>query len=180
MPQTSIPALFDALLFASEKHRDQRRKGSVAPPYINHPIAVAHMLANTAGVSDPDVLMAALLHDTIEDTQATAAELEARFGARVTALVLEVTDDKSLPKADRKRLQIEHASTLSHEARQIKLADKICNLRDMATSPPPDWPLERVQDYFDWAAAVVNGLRGTNRALESAFDAAHALRPVQV
>src|SRR6185369_12298336 len=128
-----------AVEFAAEKHRDQRRKDSDASPYINHPIALANVLANEGGVFDPEVLCAALLHDTLEDTATTRAELDAAFGARIRSIVEEVTDDKSLPKAERKRLQIEHAASISREAQLVKLADKVCNLRDLAERPPAGW-----------------------------------------
>jgi guanosine-3',5'-bis(diphosphate) 3'-pyrophosphohydrolase len=125
-----------ASAFAAHKHRDQRRKGAEASPYINHPIAVTNVLTNEAGITDSTVLVAALLHDTIEDTDTTVEELQAQFGPEVASIVVEVTDDKSLPKQDRKRLQIEHAATLSDQAKLVKLADKICNLRDIGQSPP--------------------------------------------
>jgi guanosine-3',5'-bis(diphosphate) 3'-pyrophosphohydrolase len=169
--------LLQALAFAAHKHRDQRRKDSEASPYINHPIALADVLANEGAVLDPIVLSAAVLHDTIEDTQTTRAELETEFGAEIAAIVLEVSDDKLLPKAERKRLQIEHAAHASERARLIKLADKICNLRDLQQSPPPDWTLERRQEYFDWAKRVVDQLRGTHAGLEALFDEAYARRP---
>jgi guanosine-3',5'-bis(diphosphate) 3'-pyrophosphohydrolase len=159
-----------ALTFAADKHRDQRRKDATAAPYINHPIALANVLANEAGITDPVVLCAALLHDTIEDTKTTPAELEERFGQKVTSVVLEVTDDKSLEKQTRKQRQIEHAPHLSSEAKLVKLADKICNLRDTAASPPIGWSSERQQEYFDWAARVIAGVRGTNAKLEALFD----------
>ena len=167
----------DALAFAAERHRDQRRKDAAASPYINHPIALARVLANEAGVFDPVVLAAALLHDTIEDTETTAAELRERFGERIAGIVEEVSDDSALPKAERKRRQVEGAAALSHEAKLVKLADKTCNLRDMATNPPAGWPLERRIEYFDWAKEVVDGLRGSHAVLEAIFDAAYAKRP---
>ena len=166
-------AFIKALAFAAMKHRDQRRKDASAAPYINHPIAVANVLANEAGIMDPVVLCAALLHDTIEDTKTTKEELEQQFGAKVTSVVLEVTDNKSLEKQDRKQLQIEHAPHLSIEAKLVKLADKICNLRDTAASPPVGWSSERQQDYFAWAAKVIAGVRGTNPTLEALFDDAY-------
>lgn len=132
--------LIRAAIFAANKHRDQRRKDTAASPYINHPLALADVLANEGGVDDVEVLCAALLHDTIEDTQTTPDELRREFGDRVANIVLEVTDDKSLPKAERKRLQIVHAGHASFEARLVKLADKICNLRDILASPPANWP----------------------------------------
>lgn len=155
----------------------QRRKDVENSPYINHPIAVAHVLAVEAGIEDVEVLAGALLHDTIEDTDTTIGELRKIFGAAVAEFVGEVTDDKSLPKAERKHLQIEHSSGLSTGAKLIKLADKICNLRDVRCTPPPDWSLERRREYFDWARQVIDGLRGTHDRLEALFDAEYAKRP---
>ena len=167
----SATLLLRALAFAAEKHRDQRRKGAVASPYINHPIAVASVLAE-AGETDEATLIAAVLHDTVEDTATTPAELEERFGTVVAGLVGEVTDDKSLPSAERKRRQIEHAAHASPRAKRIKLADKICNIRDVMSDPPANWSLARRREYLDWAERVVAGCRGFNRALESMFDRA--------
>ncbi len=169
--------LLDALAFAADKHRNQRRKNVDASPYINHPIALARVLGVEGGVEDTAVIAAALLHDTIEDTEATFDELVERFGQRVADIVAEVTDDKNLLKHELKALQIAHAPHLTPEAKLVKLADKICNLRDMALAPPADWPLERRRQYFDWAREVVNGVRGVHPALEAAFDAAYAARP---
>jgi len=161
--------LLDALEFASLKHRDQRRKDREQSPYINHPIAVAHLLSVHA-ITDGDVIAAAILHDTIEDTATTRDEIAARFGESIAAIVVEVTDDKSLPKAQRKQLQVEHAPHMSTAAKLVKLADKTCNLRDMVESPPDDWSEERRREYFAWAERVVAGLRGVNPQLERAFD----------
>ena len=158
------------MAFAAHKHRHQRRKDAEASPYINHPIALANVLANEGGVTDVVVLSAAVLHDTIEDTNTTAEELTAIFGAKITATVLDVTDDKSLDKHDRKQRQIEHAPHISKEAKLVKLADKICNLRDILAAPPADWSPERKQGYFDWAAKVVAGVRGVHPELEAVFD----------
>jgi guanosine-3',5'-bis(diphosphate) 3'-pyrophosphohydrolase len=174
---TTIPVIIRATAFAAAKHRRQRRKDAEASPYINHPIALVDVLVNEAAVEDAIVLAAALLHDTIEDTATTAQELEALFGQETTGIVLEVTDDKSLPKAERKRAQIVHAPALSPAAKLVKLADKICNLRDMSTAPPADWPLERRREYFDWAKQVIDGLRGAHARLEALFDAEYARRP---
>lgn len=148
-----------------DKHRNQRRKDAEASPYINNPIALDNVLANEGAVQDVTVLCAAVLHDTIEDTETTADELRALFGEHVASVVLEVTDDKSLDKAQRKQLQIEHAAHCSPQAKLVKLADKICNLRDLLTSPPADWSRERKQAYFDWAANVVAGLRSRSLAM---------------
>jgi len=176
-PEKDLALLLRALAFAAHKHRDQRRKDAEASPYINHPIALAEVLAREGGISDLEVLAAALLHDTIEDTATTAEELRAQFGARIAGIVAEVTDDKDLPKEERKRLQIEHAPAISHGAKLVKLADKICNLRDVADRPPAQWGLERRQEYFEWAKQVIDGLRGAHRGLEEAFDAAYRLKP---
>lgn len=166
--------VLDAAAFAADKHRRQRRKDAEATPYINHPLALATILAKEGGVADAEVIAAALLHDTVEDTETTPAELEARFGPTVAAIVAEVTDDKSLPKAERKRLQVTRAAHKSPGAKLVKLADKIANLRDIAASPPADWDAARKADYVRWASDVVSGMRGTNAALEAAFDAAAA------
>jgi len=169
--------IIKALAFAADKHRNQRRKDVEASPYINHPIGLASVLANEAGVEDERVLVAAILHDCLEDTETTEKELIRNFGQEVADIVLEVTDDKGLPKEERKRLQIEHAPTLSRRAKLIKLTDKIANLRDVASSPPKDWPLERRQEYFEWAKAVVDGVRGVHPELERIFDEAYKQKP---
>ena len=175
--ESELGLILRALEFAAHKHRDQRRKDVHASPYINHPIALANILVNEAGIHDSDVLCAALLHDTIEDTETTAAELEAEFGAVVRDIVLEVTDDKLLPKVERKRLQIAHAAQASPKAKLVKLADKISNLRDIAASPPAAWSLARQQEYFEWAKAVIAGVRGANATLEAVFDDAYSRKP---
>ena len=166
-----------AVAFAADKHRNQRRKDADASPYINHPIALANVLANEGGVDDATVLCAAVLHDTIEDTETTVDEIRALFGPQVAAVVLEVTDDKSLEKQVRKQRQVEHAPHISTEAKLVKLADKISNLRDILASPPADWSVERKQTYFEWAAQVVAGLRGVHPGLESVFDGLYARQP---
>jgi (p)ppGpp synthase/HD superfamily hydrolase len=167
---TNLTALLTALHFAADKHRDQRRKSRDACPYINHPIEVAEILSRVGGITDLATLQAAILHDTIEDTQTTSEELESRFGAEVRRLVEEVTDDQRLPKAERKRLQIEHAPHLSKKAKLIKIADKISNVRDVTHSPPTHWPHRRRCEYLDWAEKVIAGLRGSNPAIEAFFD----------
>jgi guanosine-3',5'-bis(diphosphate) 3'-pyrophosphohydrolase len=172
-----VGLILDALEFASQKHRDQRRKNLEASPYINHPIGLATILWNEGGVERPVVIAAALLHDTIEDTDTTADEIRKRFGARIAGIVLEVTDDKSLEKAVRKELQVKHAAKISREAKLVKLADKISNLRDMAASPPATWPLSRQREYFDWARQVVDAMRGVHPRMEALFDAAYAAKP---
>jgi GTP diphosphokinase / guanosine-3',5'-bis(diphosphate) 3'-diphosphatase len=172
-----MKTLLFAIAFAADKHRMQRRKDPDASPYINHPIALANVLANEGAVEDVVVLAAAVLHDTIEDTETTAPELLAAFGAEIAGVVVEVTDDKTLSKQTRKQAQIDHAADLSHRAKLVKLADKICNVRDVASSPPADWPLERRQDYFDWAKKVVDRMRGAHPELEQLFDKAYRLRP---
>ncbi|XP_063170353.1 guanosine-3',5'-bis(diphosphate) 3'-pyrophosphohydrolase MESH1-like isoform X3 [Candoia aspera] len=158
--------LLDAVDFAARKHAAQRRKDPEGTPYINHPIGVAQILAQEAGVTDVAVLQAALLHDTVEDTDATFAEIEQRFGEEVRRIVEQVTDDKALPRAERKRLQVERAAGLSPAAKLVALADKLYNLRDLARCAPTGWPEQRVQEYFEWASRVARGLRGTSPALE--------------
>ncbi|XP_070545815.1 guanosine-3',5'-bis(diphosphate) 3'-pyrophosphohydrolase MESH1-like [Ptychodera flava] len=167
---SNLQALVECMDFAAIKHRDQRRKNPNKTPYINHPIGVARILAKEAGVSDLKILQAALLHDTVEDTDTTFEEIEECFGKDVRQIVAEVTDDKSLPKMERKRLQIEHAPHISREAKLVKLADKLYNLRDLKEIAPEGWTPERIQDYFLWAAKVIKGLRGVNKVMEEALD----------
>ena len=172
-----VARLIKAVDFAALKHRRQRRKDAEASPYINHPLSLARVLKLEAGVDDIDVLVAAILHDTVEDTQTTVEELAREFGAQVAGIVAEVTDDKALPKPEKKRLQVENAPHLSPGARLVKLADKICNLRDVVDSPPAHWPMERRRAYFEWAKAVIDGLRGAHPGLEKLFDEAYRLKP---
>ena len=159
-----------ALRFSADKHRNQRRKDSAESPYINHPIEVVELLWEVGGVRDADVLLAAILHDTVEDTGTRLEEISEQFGEEVLLLVLEVSDDKSLPKDERKRLQIETAPHKSYGAKLIKLADKACNVRNLVSTPPKDWSLERRREYLLWTEKVVDGLRGTNTALEAFYD----------
>jgi len=177
MTRTHQGLLLRALAFAAHKHRAQRRKDKEASPYINHPIALADVLANEGGVDDAATLAAAVLHDTIEDTETTYLELREHFGREIADVVMEVTDDKSLPKAERKERQVRHAPQLSHRAQLVKLADKICNLRDIISSPPASWPLERKQEYFEWARRVIDGVRGAHPRLEQLFDREYAKKP---
>ena len=164
--------LLKAIAFAAGKHSGQRRKDVAASPYINHPIAVATVLATEGEVSDEVILLAAALHDTVEDTETTFEELEEHFGLEVTDLVRELTDDKLLGKMERKRLQIEHAAQSSDRAKQLKIADKICNIRDISVCPPADWSLERRAEYLKWSEEVVAGCRHTNAKLDQVFDQA--------
>lgn len=173
----TVTDLARAYHFAALKHVGQRRKGEAAEPYINHLTEVGELVASATGGEDLGLIIAAVLHDTVEDTATSPAELRAAFGPRVAELVAEVTDDKSLPKAERKQLQIKHAAMASAGAKIIKLADKTSNLRALAASPPADWSAERRAEYLTWAEQVVAGCRGANASLEAAFDeAAAALR----
>lgn len=174
---TDLGLILASLEFAARKHRDQRRKDTNASPYINHAIALAGVLCIEARITDPVVIASAILHDTVEDTDTTRQELGSAFGEQIAAIVMEVTDDKTLRKSVRKRLQVEYAASLSHEAKLVKLADKICNIRDMNACPPAGWELERRREYFDWAKSVVDQLRGTHSVLERLFDDAYRQRP---
>ena len=167
----------DVLAFSAFKHRTQRRKDRHASAYINHPIALARVLHNEGGISDAATLCAAMLHDTVEDTETTRIELARVFGKEIADVVMEVTDNKRLRKHTRKRLQIEHAPHLSRRAKLVKLADKICNLRDLREHPPVGWSRARKREYFDWAKRVVDGLRGVHPRLERAFDREYRHRP---
>jgi GTP diphosphokinase / guanosine-3',5'-bis(diphosphate) 3'-diphosphatase len=165
-----LAVFLKAMKFSAEKHRDQRRKDEQESPYINHPIEVANVLWTVGEVYDVTTIVGALLHDTIEDTNTTPEEVLNNFGEDVLALVLEVSDDKSLSKQERKLKQIEKASSLSFRAKLLKLADKICNVSDIANFPPRNWPWQRRVDYLKWADSVIAGLRGVNARLEIFFD----------
>ena len=160
--------------FAAKKHSNQRRKGLAAEPYINHLIEVAELVSMALTEPDAEVIVGAFLHDTIEDTKTTREELVEHFGSDVADLVAEVTDDKSLLKAERKRLQVETAPTKSARAQAIKLADKISNMRRILFSPPADWDLQRKKEYFAWAKRVVDGFTAPNLILKAEFDRTYA------
>ncbi|MDP8985545.1 MAG: HD domain-containing protein [Pseudomonadota bacterium] len=172
-----VAKVLNALEFAADEHRNQRRKDADASPYINHSIALARLLACEALEQDGDILAAAALHDTVEDTDTTFEEIKAGFGGAIADIVREVTDDKTIEKAERKRLQIEYAARASMAAKAVKLADKICNLRDLNSAPPADWSIDRRREYFDWAKQVVDAMRGSYPLLERFFDAEYARRP---
>jgi GTP diphosphokinase / guanosine-3',5'-bis(diphosphate) 3'-diphosphatase len=162
--------LLKAFKFAASKHRDQRRKDERASPYINHPIAVVETLWEKGGIRDLTTLVAGILHDIIEDTDTAPEELEQEFGVEVCSIVKELTDNKELPRAVRKRLQLEDAANLSWRARYVRIADKISNVEDIIHSPPARWSLDRMEEYIIWAGKVVDALRGTNKALDQYFD----------
>ena len=161
--------ILKAAHFAAQKHKDQRRKDKKVSPYINHPISVAKIISEIGNIEDPEVLAAALLHDTIEDTETTVDELIDNFGERVCSLVQEVTDDKNLPKMERKQRQIEHAKEISEGAALIKLGDKISNVTDITNTPPTDWDSNRRLEYFEWAEKVINNCPKVNTSLEKYF-----------
>lgn len=169
MSELPTALVLRAAEFAARHHRDQRRKGERRRPYINHCVQVAEMLARVAHVDDVVLLAGALLHDVVEDTAATEADVRAAFGDAVADLVMEVTDDKALPKAERKRLQIATAGKKSGRARLLKIADKISNIRDLVTDAP-DWTADRCRRYVEWSRQVVAPMRGVNPALEALFD----------
>ncbi len=166
---SDIHKLLHSLNFAAMKHNDQRRKDKDKSPYVNHLIGVAEILSRF-GENDIIILQAAVLHDILEDTQTTGEELESAFGKEITGIVQEVSDDKSVEKEERKRLQVEHAPFISKKAKLIKLADKIMNVTDVGQNPPADWDTNRREKYFDWADSVVLGLRGHNREMENLYD----------
>jgi guanosine-3',5'-bis(diphosphate) 3'-pyrophosphohydrolase len=176
-PSIDVALLIRAIEFAARKHRLQRRKDAEASPYINHPVALMSVLCVEAGVCDVEILCAAALHDTIEDTQTTRNEISREFGKKIADIVAEMTDDKSLPKDKRKQLQIETAPHKSPGASLVTMADKIANLRDVAANPPAGWSLKRRQDYFVWAKAVVEKLPGTHPLLRELFEVAYAQKP---
>ena len=173
----TLDVVLKAVEFAAHKHTDQRRKDAKASPYINHPIALARILRAEGDVDDPAVIAAALLHDTVEDTETSYRELRGQFGAKVADIVAEVTDTKWLKRGSRKRLQISKASHATEGAKLVKLADKIANLRDIIANPPADWSVARKREYFDWAKQVVDQMRGANLKLERRFDSLYRMRP---
>jgi len=166
----AIQRILAAAQFAAEKHAQQRRKGAAQEPYINHLIEVARLIADSSDQLDPELIMAGLLHDTVEDTGVTKEEIAHKFGPDVASLVAEVTDDKTLPKETRKALQVKNAPKKSLRGQTLKLADKISNLRSILHSPPADWNHERRRQYFDWAKQVVDGLPSPNPKLKAEFD----------
>jgi GTP diphosphokinase / guanosine-3',5'-bis(diphosphate) 3'-diphosphatase len=172
---THMETVLQAAMFAAEKHRTQRRK-DIDTPFINHPLQLAYILVQ-ADIEDPVVLAAALLHDTIEDTNTTHDEIEIVFGHEVANIVAECSDDKQLSKLERKQAQIDHAAKISHKAKLVKLADKIANVSDIDGAPPAGWSVERKREYFDWAKKVVDQMRGANAKLEARFDAEYSKRP---
>jgi (p)ppGpp synthase/HD superfamily hydrolase len=170
IPAAPVQRILAAAMFAAEKHAAQKRKGAAAEPYVNHLIEVAQLIAGSSGHLDTDLVMAGFLHDTIEDTGTTAEELERVFGSDISTLVVELTDDKSLPKEVRKALQVSGAPHKSVRAQVIKLADKISNLRSLLASPPAAWSTERKREYSAWAQRVVGALSEPNPILKAEFD----------
>lgn len=164
-----------AAVYAAEKHKHQKRKDKSGTPYINHPLGVANILSE-AGISDVTILIAALCHDLVEDVGVTLDELEKNFGREVAGIVAQVTDDKTLPKADRKRLQVAHAASVSKSAKLVKVADKIYNVRDLLSNPVPNWSARRIQGYIAWSKKVVDALQlsstipGSGEVLQKQFD----------
>jgi GTP diphosphokinase / guanosine-3',5'-bis(diphosphate) 3'-diphosphatase len=161
--------IFSALEFAATKHQFQKRKGAAGIPYINHPIEVAALLNKKISNPSVDLLIAAILHDVIEDTDAKKEDIQNKFGKKVLGIVLEVTDDMRLPSIKRKALQIQHAKDLSYEARCIKIADKTCNIRDILFTRIK-WSRKRKIKYIRWAIHVVNEIRDTHPELIEEFD----------
>lgn len=166
-----LPTTLRAAHFAARAHAAQVRKGAAAEPYVNHVLEVAAILAEHG--APPEAVIAGLLHDTVEDTEVTPEDLVREFGAEVAAIVAEATDDKALPKETRKAHQVRDAAKKSAAARQVKLADKISNLRAIVASPPAGWDHARRLEYVGWAGRVAAGLKGVNPALEALFEATY-------
>lgn len=183
-----MACVIDALGYAAEQHRDQRSKGAEATPYINHPLTLLRILSVEGGIDDPEVPVAAALHDVIEDCSGRqqehreqhCSEIRECFGADMLALVDTLTDDKALPTPQRKRQQVAHAAHIPQQAKLVKLADKTANLRDIARCPPQHWEPERVAAYFDWAQSVAVRMHGTHMALEALFVNALAEKPRRI
>ena len=165
--------ILKAAKFASDKHKGQFRKGNLNTPYINHPIKVAYVLEKVGGISDPEIIAAALLHDVIEDTDTTHSDIKNIFNEKVADLVLEVSDEKDKPRDERKAMQIKNASNLSYEAKLIRIADKICNIQDICGADIPNWSYEQKFKYLEWAKDVVDQLKGTHKLLENHFFDEH-------
>src|SRR5262245_31646124 len=165
-------AVLKAADAAARWHVQQRRKGAAEEPYINHLLEVAMLVAEATSGEDPELVIAALLHDSIEDQEVPRSVIAQGFGTGVAELVEEVTDDKKLEKQERKRLQVEHAHRKSQRAKILKLADKTSNLRAIAASPPPDWSVKRRLEYVEWSRRVSEGLTGVSPWLEKEFEQA--------
>ena len=175
--EKELKLFLKALSFAAQKHKDQRRKDVNASPYINHPISLANILCNEGHITDIEVICGALLHDTVEDTETSPEELESEFGKVIRNIVMDVSDDQSLPREERKRQQVKKVAHVCEKAKLVRLADKISNLRDVNKNPPHNWSLERRQKYFDWAKEVIDQIRGVHPLLEHVFDDAYQTRP---
>lgn len=164
-----LPLYFNALDFAAYKHRFQKRKGAKGIPYINHPIAVANLILSSIRDPSPDLVIAAILHDTLEDTDTTTEEIESAYGKKVLEIVQEVSDDMKLPSRKRKQLQVDHAASLSPEARAIKIADKTCNIRDVLITPYL-WPRKQKIYYVNWTIQVIRQICDSHPPLKEEFE----------
>ena len=163
-------AILDAAVFAASIHRGQYRKGDTSAPYLEHCLEVAYLLSNLGGIDDETTIVAALLHDTLEEDASKADDIRSRFGDEILEIVKELTDDPALAEAERRKAQVDHAPHLSQRAKAIKLADKISNIRDVIEHRPEGWSDERLAEYIEWGRDVVEGLRGANDKLEERFD----------
>lgn len=176
--QRSVARVLRAAVYSARAHRDQRRKNSIAEPYINHPLRVAE---NLSAINAPEAaIIAALLHDTVEDTDTTMDDIENEFGMIVRGVTAEVTDDKTKPSPVRKQAQIDHAPNASNFAKYVKLSDKLDNCSDLIARTPVGWDAKRVAEYFAWSEKVVAGLRGTHAGLESRLDDVFSQRETAV
>ncbi|MFZ9848658.1 MAG: HD domain-containing protein [Flavobacteriales bacterium] len=165
----NLQLLFKALNYSAEQHKAQRRKGMESVPYINHPIKVTNIITQFIPDASDDLICAAILHDVVEDTDATIDDIKNKFGDAIASIVQEVTDDKSISKAESRRKQIENAPKLSYNAKIIRVCDKISNVRDICGENIPDWDYKTKIEYLNWAEQVVYALDKFHEELQFAF-----------
>lgn len=170
MNEGDIHIVLEAVGFAAEGHNGQLRENPEKTPYIIHPIRVTEHLMTIANVHERDILVAALLHDTVEDTKITFADIQKSFGTTAEGYVRELTDNMSLPQEERMKLQIETAPKKSLAAAQIKLADKYDNLKSLQSNPPATWDQKKIDEYFLSAKKVTSSLPAANVPLKKAVD----------
>ena len=164
-----LTLVLKAAFFSGEKHKKQRRRDADETPYINHPLEVAYILLEEGGITDAPTLAAALLHDTLEDTDTTREELAMIFGHEISNLVVELTDLDSVLPDQKKQRELERAYNLSDKAKRVKIADKTANIRDLATMPPKNWDIKRQIEYFNFAKKIAEATASASPELEKVF-----------